>query len=102
GTSTRTDPCGRLGILETAEVIRRAALFIGVESGPGHLANAVGTPGVVLTGHFSGYERYMPYSGAYADGTSADLIQWDGPAREIPVERVLAGATARLGEHATP
>src|ERR1700724_1755134 len=35
--------CGRLSILAPAEVIRRSRLFIGIDSGPAHLANAVGT-----------------------------------------------------------
>ena len=71
--------CGRLSIPQTAEVIRRAAAFVGIDSGPAHLANAVGTPGVVLLGRYRSYERYMPYSGRYADGSNADVIQWDGP-----------------------
>ena len=40
--------CGQTGIAESAEIIRRATLFIGIDSGPSHLANAVKTPGVIL------------------------------------------------------
>jgi ADP-heptose:LPS heptosyltransferase len=47
--------CGRLSILQSAELIRRAALFIGIDSGPAHLASAVGTPGVILLGQWSPY-----------------------------------------------
>ena len=79
------DLCGRLSILETAEVIRRSAAFVGIDSGPAHLANATGTPGVVLLGHYLHYKRYMPYSGGYGDGSNAEVIQWDGPAADIPV-----------------
>ena len=84
--------CGRLSILETAEVIRRAALFIGVDSGPAHLANAVGVPGVVLIGRHLGFERYQPFSGAYGNGERAELIYSDGTAAAIPVETVLQAA----------
>ncbi len=86
------DLAGALDPAETAEVLRRARLFIGVDSGPAHLANAVGTPGVVLLGRYRSYASYMPFSGAYGDGSNADVIQADGPAATIELERVLAGA----------
>lgn len=40
---------GRLDLLETAELLRRSRLFIGNESGPAHLAAAVGTPTITIT-----------------------------------------------------
>lgn len=40
--------CGRLGVRQSSEVIRRARLFIGQDCGPAHLAAAVGTPAVVV------------------------------------------------------
>lgn len=46
-----------LPLREVAEVIRRADLFIGTDSGPCHLADAVGTPGVIL---------YAPHRGLAA------------------------------------
>ncbi len=42
--------CVRAGIAESAEILRRAALFIGIDSGPAHLANTVKTPGGILLG----------------------------------------------------
>jgi heptosyltransferase III len=92
-----TSLCGRLSLLETAEVIRRAETFVGIDSGPAHLANAVGTYGVILLGHYAAFTRYMPYSGEYGSGANADVIHADGPATTIPVERVLAPLEARLG-----
>ena len=60
--------CGQSGIAETAEDdSRRAALFIGIDSGPAHLANAVKTPGVILLGRYLTWDYYMPYTGFYAD-----------------------------------
>ena len=46
-----------LPIREVAELIRRAAVFVGTDSGPAHLADAVGTPGVIL---------YAPHRGLLA------------------------------------
>lgn len=76
--------CGRLSILETAEVIRRSELFIGVDSGPAHLAHAVGTYGIILLGHFGKFKQYMPYSGWYKN----EIIYEDGPVAGIPTEKV--------------
>lgn len=86
GTQGVQSLCGRLSILETAEVIRRSRLFIGIDSGPAHLANATGTPGIVLLGHYRSYDWYLPYSGGYGTGAMADVIHFDGPAAEIPDE----------------
>lgn len=88
--------CGHLSILESAEVIRRAELFIGIDSGPAHLANAVGTFGIVLLGHYGPYTRYMPYSGGYADGSNAYVLHHDGPVAEMPVARVVEALQRRL------
>lgn len=46
-----------LPLREVAELIRRADLFIGTDSGPCHLADAVGTPGVIV---------YAPHRGLQA------------------------------------
>ena len=89
--------CGRLSMLETAEVIRRASLFIGIDSGPAHLANAVGTPGVIPLGAFGGFASYLPYSGGYATGALADIVRTDGPASEVSVAAVFDAALRRLG-----
>jgi ADP-heptose:LPS heptosyltransferase len=81
----------RLPILQTAEVIRRARLFIGIDSGPGHLANALKVPGVVLLGHYHYFRKYCPYTGFYA--SSSPLVKLVrnpvGPVSEISVNEVV-------------
>ncbi len=88
--------CGKLSILESAEVIRRARLFIGIDSGPAHLANAVNTHGIVLMGSYLGFKRYQPFSGFYNCGEHAEIIYSEGSAAEITVERVLAAVEKML------
>ena len=89
--------CGRLSLLECAEVIRRARLFVGVDSGPAHFANAVGTFGVVLLGDYKGFHRYVPYTGDFGSGRNAELVYpRTGPARLIPAARVAAIVRRRL------
>lgn len=68
------DFCGQFSILQTAEIIRYARFFIGIDSGPAHLANAVGTFGVLLFGKLNNFDNYMPFSGNYQNGTNARII----------------------------
>ncbi|HQB50888.1 MAG TPA: glycosyltransferase family 9 protein [bacterium] len=49
----------RLSIPATYELIRRARLFVGNESGPGHLAAALGVPTVSLMNPWSGVNRWQ-------------------------------------------
>lgn len=82
--------CGKLSLMETAEVLRRSSLFIGVDSGPAHLANAVKTPGVVLLGEYRSFKTYVPYGGEYASGLNAKLTYSKaGHAFEIGVDEAL-------------
>jgi heptosyltransferase-3 len=94
---SRRSLCGQLSINQTAEVIRRAALFIGIDSGPAHLANAVGTPGVIMFGQYKGHDAFMPFSGRYEDGKGADIIRSAGPIDKLAVAPVLEAVGRRLG-----
>jgi ADP-heptose:LPS heptosyltransferase len=96
-TALTRNLCGTLAVMQTAAVIAKAALFIGIDSGPAHLANAAGIPGVILLGRYHLFDRYTPYSGGYGDGSVAELVRTSGFASEIPVEDVVAAAARRLG-----
>ncbi|NIJ55109.1 glycosyltransferase family 9 protein [Dyadobacter arcticus] len=81
--------CGPLSILETAEVIRRASFFIGLDSGPSHLGNATGTFGVILMGSLNDFPHYNPYSGKYGRQENAIFVRKHGvPCRELSFEFV--------------
>ena len=81
--------CGQSGIAESAEIIRRAALFIGIDSGPAHLANAVKTPGVILLGRYLTWDYYMPYTGFYADARNCRILRHAGPVTDLPLDLCL-------------
>jgi ADP-heptose:LPS heptosyltransferase len=85
------DLINRTPILQTAEVIRRARFFMGVDSGPAHLANAVRVPGVVLLGRLGVHRQYTPFTGFYAgDAPEVKLVRnLTGPVVEIPVSEVI-------------
>lgn len=55
---------GRLNLIELAELIRRASIFISNDSGPMHLAAAVGTPVIALFGP-TDPEKVGPYGAGH-------------------------------------
>jgi ADP-heptose:LPS heptosyltransferase len=42
------------------EIIRHAVLFIGVDSGFAHVANALAIPSVLLLGRYRNFDSYLP------------------------------------------
>lgn len=90
------DLCGKLSILETAEVLRRAKVFVGVDSGPAHLAHAVATPAVIMKGAYRIFERYDSFSGEYSNGRLATIINAIGPAINVTVDDVIVALKQRL------
>lgn len=97
------DLVGRLPILQTAEVIRRARFFVGIDSGPAHLANALKIPGVVLLGRMGFFRQYMPFSGFYAgDSPQVKIVRNPaGPVRDLSLQDVRDAVhyVANISEH---
>jgi ADP-heptose:LPS heptosyltransferase len=97
------DLFNRIPILQTAEVIRRARFFIGIDSGPAHLANAVQTPGVVLLGRHGNFRKYTPFTGFYASDSPFVKVVRNlvGDVRDLSLTEVMeavryvAGVTAQ-------
>lgn len=91
--------CGQLSLLETAEVIGQARLFIGIDSGPAHMANAMHTDGIILLGQLFDFVDYLPYSGRYKRGEGVTILNDFGhPCAELPYSWVQDAAQKRLGE----
>jgi len=90
--------CVKLSILESAELIRRSKLFIGIDSGPAHLANAVKTAGVILMGSYLGFEKYNPFSGFYGGGEGAEILHSKGMAADISVDNAFS-AVKKILDH---
>jgi len=90
----------KTGILECAEIIKRSCLFLGVDSGPAHLANAVNTKGVVLLGSLGNFKSYNPFSGGYGEQqTNVRLVRNRlGPVAEIPIGKVMEAVEQSLIE----
>lgn len=76
-------------LAETKALLRQAALFVGNDSGPAHLAAAFGVPVVVLFGP-SNPIVWAPWR------TAAEVLTTTGPVSGIPLETVVQ-AVQRLG-----
>jgi ADP-heptose:LPS heptosyltransferase len=85
-------------LTEVAQTIKNAKLFIGIDSGPAHMANAVGTKGIMILGGYRAFNRYMPYSGAYSDGTGATLLMSESKAKNVGLQNVIDAIDKALGE----
>ena len=97
---------GRQDIHTAAKLIRGAALFVGVESGFAHIANAVGTFGVIVSGKLRRYPAYNLYTGNYAEGGRCNIAGfYDEFPDRLPVDvvaepvlRALSGNAMRYDE----
>ncbi|WP_266366591.1 glycosyltransferase family 9 protein [Tellurirhabdus rosea] len=91
--------CGQLSILETAEVIRISKLFIGVESGPAHLANAVGAEAVILLGKTGVFDEFNVYSGRFKRGEDVAILSQPGLyCATIPLDWVRQATEEKLNQ----
>ena len=96
-----TDLTG-LPLAGTIDVIRHAALFLGIDSGPAHVANALGTPAVVVMGADPRYKRRMPFTGGLADGSGGIVIEHSGPIGALVPDPVIEAAREVLARRRTP
>ena len=73
----------------TAELIRRADFFIGIDSGPAHMANAWRRPALLLFGRYYGSDAFNPYEGYYRDVEQLAILRYRGPLQEQAVSAVI-------------
>jgi heptosyltransferase-3 len=79
---------GALSIMETAEVVRRAAFFIGIDSGPAHMANAWRTPSLILLGKFRGFD-WCPYEGYFRERAADRLLRHSEAVSRLAADAVI-------------
>ena len=101
GTARRSFPTT---LLDFVEIARRARLVVAADTGPLHLACAVGTPVVALfgptdparNGPFSAEDTVLRRTPSCAPCYSRSCTRHAGVMAEIPVEEVRAAAERRL------
>ena len=95
------DLCGKLGPRESAAALAHAELFVGHDSGPLHLADAVDTPAIGLFGDFNEPKVWHP-----AGPTTQVIHRMEGlatitPEDVVAVAEELLSRRAALGRDAT-
>lgn len=90
--------CGKKSLQEIAILIKNNFLFVGVDSGFAHIANALRVEGVILLGNYRDFKSYMPYTGFYTKegGNGATIIHYEGKVKEIPVDLVMKNIVYRI------
>lgn len=93
---------GRTSVSQLAGVIERADLFVGIDSGPAVLAQALRVPGIVIgpqsmLEYADGYSELTPVDGGVCHKCGSDSCTHElGPARDVLLEPVLAELSALL------
>jgi ADP-heptose:LPS heptosyltransferase len=76
--------------------MRDCLLFVGIDSGFSHFANAFSVNKLVLMGNYDRYDTYLPFSGMGDAEVKADLIQFNGTASKIPLKLVTEQVQIKL------
>lgn len=79
---------GKTNIVEMASIISGSNFFLGIDSGPAHMANAFEIPGLILLGEYKNFKNHMPYSGSYENGRATIYHYPNGSSADIPLETV--------------
>ena len=85
--------CGKVALAQSAEIVRRAAFFIGVDSGPAHMANAWQRPALLLFGDYP-TDTFNPFDGYYAEHADAVILRSPVLLRELSVDAVATALEA--------
>ena len=100
------DKTGKMDLQIVAKIIKESQILVGVESGFGHIANAVGIFSIIITGKLPGCPDYMYYCGRYRRGEGCNLVRFydvesdllpPAPVREV-VRRYLDGRPMSYNE----
>ncbi|MHA8086795.1 glycosyltransferase family 9 protein [Aquirufa sp. Wall-65K1] len=84
-----TSLVGQCDLIETMKIIQGASFFIGLDSGPTHMANAFQIPGLVICGEFTYFKKYMSYSGFYQESNRTKVMfNPDGKAEGLAFDDV--------------
>jgi heptosyltransferase III len=90
------DFTGRLDFQQIGCLIRSCSLFIGVDSGFGHFANALRKNSIILMGHYQHFRNYSVYSGDFARSENLTVLYHEGTLKHLEIEKVEQAIESRL------
>jgi ADP-heptose:LPS heptosyltransferase len=80
--------CGKKDFFFIATLIRHSSLFIGIDSGFAHFANALNKEAMILIGAYNGFVNYMPYSGKYMIESTEQIFYFEEELTYLKFEAV--------------
>ncbi len=88
-TSHRFHDCtGYKDIQEICSYVYNSKLFVGVESGFAHIANAYSKNSMILLGKYKDFTNYRPYSGYFEENEKDHLLRYNGQLNKMPFEHI--------------
>jgi heptosyltransferase-3 len=83
-------PRAALPIDQQVHILNRARLFVGVDSGFSHIANALNVPSVIVMGKYRHWTNHNPFSGAWAKGSGCTIIRSEGHPDKVSAKQVIS------------
>lgn len=90
---------GKTSLSEMMKIVKNASFFIGLDSGPTHIANVFMVPGLILNGEFSNFKTYLSYSGMYKNSQQVKvLFNENGNVKDLPFDTVWKELCQLIGQ----
>jgi len=86
--SSYLDFRGKLTLPQLAFLIKKAKLFVGLMSGPSHIANFLKTPGVIVSRQYGPFDFHNPYFGFYKSQKKVAIFYFKNSPYELDIEAV--------------
>lgn len=90
------DYTGIKPIEDITTLIHNCQLYIGIDSGFAHIANALKKDSLILIGHFQNFLNYLPYSGFFMEHRNDIIIYFDGSLCNMPFSYIEERVAAKL------
>jgi heptosyltransferase-3 len=91
-----SQPMATLSLDHQATIMSGTRLFVGVDSGFAHIANACDVPAVIIMGRYRHWTNYMPFSGPWAQGDGCSIIRTLGTLDDLAPEKVIVAIEQEL------
>ncbi|MDD5072416.1 MAG: glycosyltransferase family 9 protein [Candidatus Omnitrophica bacterium] len=94
-----TDLTGKLALKESGALLKRSALLISCDSGPVHIASAMGTPVIALFGEArpgGSSKRWGPYGQGQSPAAAGHIVVGRRKVTDITVDNVFEAVSGKL------
>lgn len=91
-----SQPRGALPLDQQVAIIAGAKLFVGVDSGFSHIANACEIPAVIIMGKYRQWANHMPFSGPWAKGEGCIIVRTPDALENLAPEKIIQAVKQTL------